>query len=106
MAFGESFGSILDRTAQVEKGKDWPVGKLGETVFDTSDSPIAVSILYIFDVSPFFPGLITLLNSQLAIASQGHFELTYRLFLFGHSSLPCRTFSRGLDRLIDDIPLY
>lgn len=51
MAFGESFGSILDRTTQVESKKTWPSGKLGETVFDTSDSPIAISILYIFDVS-------------------------------------------------------
>jgi len=51
MAFGDSFGSILDRTKQVEGKREWPIGKLGETVFETSDSPVAVSILYIFDVS-------------------------------------------------------
>ena len=51
MAFGESFGSVLDRTSQVERQKNWQVGKLGETVFETTDSPVAVSILYIFEVS-------------------------------------------------------
>ena len=51
MAFGESFGSVLDRTSQVERQKNWQVGKLGETVFETTDSPVAVSILYIFEVN-------------------------------------------------------
>jgi len=53
MAFGESFGSVLDRTSQVEGQKNWQVGKLGETVFETTDSPVAVSILYIFEVNHF-----------------------------------------------------
>jgi hypothetical protein len=52
MAFGESFGSVLDRTSQVERQQNWKVGKLGETVFETTDSPVAVSILYIFEVRP------------------------------------------------------
>jgi hypothetical protein len=51
MAFGESFGSVLDRISQVERKKQWRIGKLGETVFETTDSPVAVSILYIFEVS-------------------------------------------------------
>jgi len=51
MAFGESFGSVLDRISQIEDKSQWPIGKLGDTVFETTDSPVAVSILGIFEVS-------------------------------------------------------
>ena len=51
MAFGESFGSVLDRTSQIENKTQWPIGKLEDTVFETTDSPVAVSILGIFEVS-------------------------------------------------------
>ena len=53
MAFGDSLGSVLNRTKQVEEQKEWPIGGLGDTKFDTTDSPVAVSILHIFEVCPF-----------------------------------------------------
>jgi hypothetical protein len=58
MAFGDSLVSVLDRTKQVETKKEWPIGGLGDMKFDTTDSPVAVSILHIFEVSP-LPDLMT-----------------------------------------------
>jgi hypothetical protein len=53
MAFGTSFGSVLNRTRQVEEKEGWGIGYLGDMKFEIKDSEVAQSILYIFDVSPF-----------------------------------------------------
>ena len=53
MAFGESLGTVVDRTRQVQVMKAGEVitGPLGQAVFKTQDPAVAESILHIFDVS-------------------------------------------------------